>query len=199
MLGRREGGSDREEGKANFHLPMSELQKASWGWIGTQVHASTTRSLRRQLQSSAKRLSTHPDMLMLPPRLVPHFRLSPLARRAKAGGSPGNGGGRCSCSLRAATETFPPAAAWAFFCPLLLQARSLSVLHELEAPRAPLASRLRAAAGSYSLDRAPLGLSGSRPPDQSEPRITSSLPQEKGERPPQTRWRWGRSEGFSAI
>lgn len=93
---------------------MSELQKASWGWIGTQVHASTTRSLRLQLQSSAKRLSTHPDILLLMPRLVCPTLPTRTEGKGWLAALFGNGGDHCSCSLRAAKETFS-GGFWGFF------------------------------------------------------------------------------------
>lgn len=53
------------------HLPMSELQKASCGWMGTQVHASTTKSRRLQLHRNTTRKLSH--AVMLPPEMPPHF------------------------------------------------------------------------------------------------------------------------------
>lgn len=50
------------------HLPMSELQKASCGWMGTQVQASTTKSRRLQLQRNTTRKLSH--AVMLPPRCL---------------------------------------------------------------------------------------------------------------------------------
>lgn len=50
------------------HLPMSELQKASCGWMGTQVQASTTKSRRLQLQRNTARKLSH--AVMLPPRCL---------------------------------------------------------------------------------------------------------------------------------
>lgn len=50
------------------HLPMSELQKASCGWMGTQVQASTTKSRRLQLQRNTTRKLSH--AVMLPPKCL---------------------------------------------------------------------------------------------------------------------------------
>lgn len=50
------------------HLPMSELQKASCGWMGTQVQASTTKSRRLQLHRNTTRKLSH--AVMLPPRCL---------------------------------------------------------------------------------------------------------------------------------
>lgn len=47
---------------------MSELQKASCGWMGTQVQASTTKSRRLQLQRNTTRKLSH--AVMLPPRCL---------------------------------------------------------------------------------------------------------------------------------
>lgn len=47
------------------HLPMSELQKASCGWMGTQVQASTTKSRRLQLHKNTTRKLSHAVMLPL--------------------------------------------------------------------------------------------------------------------------------------
>lgn len=60
----RAGGSPAA--RARRHSPMSELQNASCGWMGTQVHASATRSRRLQLHRNTARKPSHAVMLPAP-------------------------------------------------------------------------------------------------------------------------------------
>lgn len=60
----RAGSSPAALGRS--HSPMSELQNASCGWMGTQVHASATRSRRLQLHRNTARKPSHAVMLPAP-------------------------------------------------------------------------------------------------------------------------------------
>lgn len=169
------------------HLPMSELQKASCGWMGTQVQASTTKSRRLQLQRNTTRKLSH--AVMLPPKC--------LLTSAEQEGSRRSVRRAFLFSLpnspRSATACLPPSS----HCPSLCLSRwpRQRSLRRCEpegtaGPRLPAAGGCRAVrscaaprragARSYSLDRALSGSGGAASPDQWEPRITSSAGEASG-------------------
>lgn len=93
------------------HSPMSELQKASCGWMGTHVHASATKALRLQLQRSARRLS-HPAGMVLRgvPRRYRRTGVAPwMCRVSSAASAPLPRAPSCGCRAR-------DAAGWRRLC-----------------------------------------------------------------------------------
>lgn len=69
----------RAQGRHRERLPMSELQKESWGWLGEHVHASAPQSPRLQLPRS----TTSPSQGVIAAGAA--ARLSKVAVRAAGG------------------------------------------------------------------------------------------------------------------